>query len=211
MNGQSCHQLTKIDMVRVVAAFGERHGDMAEIFHLDYFDRVSVIQPASLSYWTKFQKNKVERLAIPSTVLDDDQSMPHWGCPSKLAIKVSYHTMMELPDGRVMLVGGYPSDGQPSDKVFIGHLTIDETDVQGNEINTLNRPRFKDIAFQLKGTIFSAGGIGSQDMPYPLSEASVVVGKDENYAIVIGGRIADKNDRNVSKISSKVLVFTKEN
>jgi len=44
-----------------------------------------------------------------------------------------------------------------------------------------------------------------------LSEASVVVGKDENYAIVIGGKITNKNDRNVSKSSCKVLVFIEEN
>ena len=210
---------------KIIVCGGERHGDTAEIFHFDYFDRASIIQPASLAYWTKFQKNEAERLAVPSTVMDDDQSIPHWGCPSKLPIKVSYHTMIKLPDVRVMLIGGCRRDGSPSDKVFIGHLTIDETDVKWNEIGTLNRPRFKHIAFQLKGTIFVAGGIGRQgkpyigcerydvhtnkwittsyDMPYPLSEASVVVGKGENYAIVIGGKIADKNDRNISKISRK--------
>ena len=145
--------------------------------------------------------------------------------------------MMELPDGRVMLIGGCRRDGSPSDKVFIGHLTIDETDVKWNEIGTLNRPRFKHIAFQLKGTIFVAGGIGrngkpyigcerydvhtnqwtktSYDMPYPLSEASVVVGKGENYAIVIGGRITNKNDRIVGARNCHdtlfVVVYSKKN
>ena len=218
---------------KIIVCGGERHGDTAEIFHFDYFDRASIIQPASLAYWTKFQKNEAERLAIPSTIMDDDQSIPHWGCPSKLPIKVSYHTTMDLPDGRVMLIGGCRRDGQPSDKVFIGHLTVDETDVKWAEIGTLNHPRFKHIAFQLKGTIFVAGGIGRQgkryivcekydvhtnqwintsyDMPYPSSGASAVVGKDQNYAIVIGGRITNENDRNISRVSSKVLVFTAEN
>ena len=88
----------------------------------------------------------------------------------------------------------------------------------------MNTPRLEHIAFKMGDYIYVAGGVGAGDttyascerysitnnhwditsysLPYPLNGASVVVGKDENFALVIGGRINNK------VVSNKVIVFT---
>ena len=207
---------------------GTRHGGSAEIFHFDEIDDPrSIHQPASLTYWAKFQKNEWEKLAISdNNNTNSEQNTPHWGCPSKLPVKVCYQTMIELQDGGIMMIGGCQVNGSPSSRVFIGHLTDDETDVAWKEAASMNNPRLEHIAFRLGSDIYVAGGIGAADttsatcekycmikneweiisfsLPYPLNGASVVVGKDETFALVIGGRINNK------VVSNKVIVFTKE-
>jgi hypothetical protein len=207
---------------------GTRHGDTAELFHFDDIDRESVRQPASLTYWTKFQKNEWEKLGIShyDEQTSDEQTMPHWGCPSKLLAKVCYQTLIELSDGKAMLVGGCQVNGSPSDRTFMAKLIEDETDVQWTEIEPMNLPRLEHIAFKIKKSIYVAGGIWPGDttssscekyslkencwemisytLPYPLNGASVVVGKDERYALIIGGRVNNK------RVSNKVVVFTEE-
>ena len=207
---------------------GTRHGGSAEIFHFDDIDDPgSIRQPASLTYWTKFQKNEWEKLAIShNNNASSEQTIPHWGCPSKLPVKVCYQTMIELEDGGIMMIGGCQVNGSPSGRAFIGRLIEEETDVNWKEVESMNTPRLEHIAFKMGNSIYVAGGIGTGDttssscekysivdnkwevishsLPYPLNGASVVVGKDELYALVIGGRINNKI------VSNKVIIFTKE-
>ena len=215
-----------IGLKKFMVCGGTRHGDTAELFHFDDIDLGSIRQPASLSYWTKFQKNEWEKLAISPTTFTEEQTVPHWGCPSKLPVKVCYQTMIEIGDGRVMLVGGCQTNGSPLSKAFLGELVEDETDIRWVEVSSMTNPRLEHIAFRMKNEIYVAGGIGhrertysccekyslkdnkwdmmSHQLPYPLNGASVVVSKDESFALIIGGR------NNNKIVSNKVIVFTKE-
>ena len=205
---------------------GTRHGDSAEIFHFDDVDDPrSIRQPASLTYWTKFQKNEWEKLAISdNNNTTSEQIIPHWGCPSELPVEVCYQTMIELDDGGIMMIGGCQVNGSPSNRAFIGHLIDDETDVAWEEVEAMNTPRLEHVAFRMGHNVYVAGGIGAGDttssscerygvfddkweltsysLPYPLNGASVVVGKDEEYALITGGRINNK------VVSNKVIIFT---
>ena len=135
--------------------------------------------------------------------------------------------MIEMEDGRVMLVGGCRVDGSPSGRSFMGQLIEDETDVSWKEVSSLKHPRLEHVAFKMNNNVYVAGGIGSSDrtfsccerynlkenkwcmtsykLPYPLNGASAVVCINQNVALIIGGR------NNNKVVSDKVVVFTEGN
>ena len=136
----------------------------------------------------------------------------HWTtCQTQLPITVQGHTIINIAENVVMLVGGIITGLGLSGRVFIGEMQEEECDVWWKELPPLVYPRTKHICFKLGNNVYVAGGYGdegilsniekydlseNQDscwklhfktLPSPLTSASVVVSKDETYAVITGG------------------------
>ena len=144
-------------------------------------------------------------------------------CPTSLPLDVRYHTITNVGSNKVILVGGWVIDAI-SNRVFLGELTESKTDVIWKEVESMAEARLRHIAFKMRGSIYVAGGYGNRILrccerydlsenrwsrcehvlPYPLRYASVIVSKDETFAVITGGKTG--ND----KCSSGIIIFTED-
>jgi hypothetical protein len=154
----------------------------------------------------------------------------HWiTCPTKLPITVQGHTLINISENRVILVGGIITGYGLSGRVFLGELQTDEYDVIWKELDSIKYPRTKHLCFKLGLDVFIAGGYGddgilssiekynfedrcwkihSKPLPCKLTSASVVVDKDETYAVITGGLTSAHTD--YRGLCDNHIIFTLE-
>ena len=121
----------------------------------------------------------------------------------------------------MILVGGWVVDAI-SNRVFLGELTENKTDVIWKEVESMAEARLRHIVFKMQDSIYVAGGYGNRTLrccerydlnenkwsrcrhvlPYPLRYASAIVSEDETFAVITGGKTG--ND----KCSSGIIIFT---
>ena len=154
----------------------------------------------------------------------------HWiTCPSKLPITVQGHTIINISENEVILVGGIITGFGLSGRVFLGELQTDDYDVIWKELASITYPRTKHLCFKLGLDVFIAGGYGdegilssierynvkemsweihSKALPCKLTSASVVVDKDETYAVITGGLTSAHT--NYRGLCDNHIIFTLE-
>jgi len=154
----------------------------------------------------------------------------HWiTCPTKLPITVQGHTIINISENQVILVGGIITGFGLSGRAFIGKLKAEEYDVKWVEIPSVAYPRTKHMCFKLGPDVFIAGGYGdngilssiekfnlkeekwethTKSLPCPLTSASVVVDPDETYAVITGGLTSAHTDYRA--LCDNHIIFTLE-
>ena len=164
-------------------------------------------------------KRKKKR-RLMSCFLTSKQSAPdlnaHWiTCSTKLPITVQGHTIINISENEVILVGGIITGFGLSGRVFLGELKTEEYDVVWKELPNVAYPRTKHMCFKLGMDVYIAGGYGddgilssvekynlkegfwqvhSKPLPCALTSASVVVDIDETYAVITGGLTSAHTD-----------------
>ena len=153
-------------------------------------------------------------------------------CPTQLPLRSEEYTLTNIGPGEVMLI--YGADG--SNRVFEGNLTANKNDVTWKELESLGVERQGYISFKLNGNVYIAGGSQFIDgrpgmllnakcqrydllekkwykcqhnLPFPLSNASVVVSTDESFAVIIGEYFF-LSDEEMKTYSGKVIIFTED-
>ena len=154
----------------------------------------------------------------------------HWiTCPTKLPITVQGHTIINISENQVILVGGIITGFGLSGRAFIGKLKAEDYDVKWVEIPSVAYPRTKHMCFKLGPDVFIAGGYGdngilssiekfnlkeekwethTKSLPCPLTSASVVVDPDETYAVITGGLTSAHTDYRA--LCDNHIIFTLE-
>ena len=150
-------------------------------------------------------------------------------CPTKLPITVQGHTIINISENEVILVGGIITGFGLSGRVFLGELKTEEYDVIWTELSSIKFPRTKHLCFRLGSNVFIAGGYGDdgilssvekynlkerswqvypKPLPCKLTSASVTVDKDETYAVITGGLTSAHTD--YRGLCDNHIIFTLE-
>ena len=146
-------------------------------------------------------------------------------CRTKLPVEMCKHSITQISPGTVIAIGGWLKGGI-SNRVFMGKYIQKEDNVEWTELSPLKHGSSSHIAFKIGKKLIVAGGWGPNftrfdsshifcleknswlpgpKLPFPLSNASVVVHESEQFALIFGG-IADDGVP-----SRTIIVYTPEN
>lgn len=141
------------------------------------------------------------------------------------------HSITFVRNNTFMIIGGRALSQRPYRRettrcVLKGEISEDAADVKWKKLTSLLNDRFGHFSFKIKNHVYVAGGAeyGTEDilccevydidkdswsvskhyLPYHLYKASVIVDKEETYALIIGGL------KRTAEASEKVILFTEE-
>ena len=152
---------------------------------------------------------------------------------------LQWHTMTFLEDNRAIVVGGLPESRLSSNLVYMGHLKNNSTEFSWIELESLKDARHEHFAFKMGRHIIIGGGdqnskytganyiqscerydldtghweIMSHRLPFPLIKASVVVDREEKFAIITGGNqgtLTNGHFLMLPGMRNKMLIYTEE-
>ena len=127
--------------------------------------------------------------------------------------RLQYHTITALEENKVVVVGGLARNGISSNGVYEGILATDRKSVTWIELDSLAEGRHNHLTFKMKRNILVAGGVqnsiasgvkyllscerydpnahewntSTHQLPFPVTNASVLVDEEENFALITGG------------------------
>ena len=156
---------------------------------------------------------------------NSDNSVKITKCRTKLPVEMCKHSITQISPGTVIAIGGWLKGGIRN-RVFMGKYIHEEDNVDWTELSPLEYGSSSHIAFKMGKKLIVAGGWGPNftrfysshifclekkswspgpKLPFPLSNASVVVHDSEQFALIFGG-IADDGVP-----SRTIIVYTPEN
>ena len=163
-----------------------------------------------------------KRVRQKSALVSKTQSLNANVCLTRLPVSANGDTITSIGNNKVIFVGSY--------WVFEGELSTTENDVIWKKLEFPKTPRRCHMAFKLQDSVYIAGGYEqceqefvelsscerydlsektwndcSHVLPYPLVCASVVVDKEETFAVIIGGYYKHEDTHNESRM---IIIFT---
>ena len=180
-------------------------------------------------------KSLVKDFRQPYSSDYNDRSIksPCWiRCPTHLPLWIEDHTLLNIQNSKVILIGGYSAGLQESNRTFLGVLAKSHRDVLWTELASMEQPRAGHVSFKIGDFVYVAGGVRGtkrlvscerydvrrniwetlkQVLPYPIRHASAVVDSKGKYCFISGGLKSQNLGPNRTsvkwKTSSNLIVY----
>ena len=176
-------------------------------------------------------RNTIKRLRLleqPQMCASDNVLYPQTIFPAELLVKPNSCTLTNIGNNVVMLIESNP----PS--MFIGNLenTMSAKDILWLKVPPLIVPRYDYLISKMQTSVYVMGGFNSLDkplsscvyydlvlnswftskhsLPHPLCNSSVVVSKDETFAVITGGQKQTEDLLTEEICSKEIIIFTEE-
>ena len=191
------------------------------------------VQEDTRPFWKKIADNIVTLASPPASSSLIKRKTPirflrnQWFCNKPT--RVVGHSLTNISYDKVLLIGGY--------NMFLGQLTWDKLNVRWKRLEHASSKsgysRRNHIAFKMKDHVYVAGGLLTStieegrkttscekynfrqnkwsscehSLPYPLTDASVVVNCDESFAVITGG-MRERSKKH--KPTDGIIIFEEE-